>query len=74
MATDNDVELARQHGCEQGYELGKEEGGGKMIGDLVESWDHPGDCECVPCGNRRWICGGKSPGEVIADRVREDYE
>lgn len=74
MATDNDVAMARQHGYEQGYELGFETGAGKTIADLAESRDHPGDCACQPCGARRWICGGKSPGEVIADRVRDELD
>ena len=67
MATDNNIELARQHAHEQGYQLGLEEGAGQAISLLVESRDHPDDCECVPCGNRRWICGGASPGATLAD-------
>ena len=67
MATENEIELARQHGHEQGYQAGLEDGAGQAISLLVESRDHPDDCECVPCGNRRWICGGASPGATLAD-------
>ena len=74
MATDKDIELARQHGHEQGYQLGLEEGAGQVIAMLVESREHPDDCECVSCGNRRWICGGASPGAVWADHVREELD
>ena len=74
MATEDEIELARKHAYDQGYEHGRDATAGKLISDLVESRDHADDCDCQTCGTRRWICGGKSPGATLADRVREDYE
>ena len=53
MATEDEIELARKHAYDQGYEHGRDATAGKLISDLVESRDHADDCDCQTCGTRR---------------------
>ena len=65
MATEDEIELARKHAYDQGYEHGRDATAGKLISDLVESRDHADDCDCQTCGTRRWICGGQGCARIV---------